>query len=90
MFSQTVCFLFQYAMAPEDNPEVELDVAPDVMPEYMPDVEPEYILEVVPDGMPDVTSEHMPDVVPDVEPDVIGRTHLRLMYLKYLTVHCIS
>ena len=86
MFSQTVCFLFQYAMAPEDNPEVELDVAPDVMPEYMPDVELEYILEVAPDVMPDVTLEHMLDV----EPDVIGRTHLRLMYLKYLTVHCIS
>ena len=66
MFSQTVCFLFQYAMAPEDNPEVELDVAPDVTLEYMPDVEPEYILEVAPDVMP----EH----VPDVEPDVIGRT----------------
>ena len=56
------------------------------LPEYMPDVEPEYILEVVPNGMPDVTSEHMPDV----EPDVIGRTYLRLMCLKYLTVHCIS
>ena len=50
MFFQTVCFLFQYAMAPEDNSEVE----------------PEYILEVAPDVMPDVMPEHVPDVEPDV------------------------